>query len=141
MYPRIKKSIRPKRKQDYSFPDGTKPSRKQWISHGQIHPDKRWIIHWWGRWDRARIGLEIAEWEKQGKIVYRPRIHYTVELRESVRVRGKPTPRTRKVWFLKSTDSDRVKFYRRVTSDLLTLGIDSAEAERIVSLIKKRIET
>ena len=142
MYTRIKKSIRPRRKQDFAFPDGTSPEPKQWIEGGRVRPDARWILDYWGRWDRARLNLEIAEWERKGMLVYTPRIYYKIELRETVRIAGKPIPKTLKTWFIQERDfisNSLREFWQGVSTDLRESGVTRLEATRIKEKIAELI--
>lgn len=142
MYTRIKKSVRPRRKQDYSFPDGTKPERKQWIEGGVVRPDSRWIRNYWGRWDRARLGDEVAEWERRGLLIYTPRTYFKIELRHCTIIDGKRRPKTLKTWFIQKRDLEESwqELRNKISKDLAAFGLSYAAVSRIHKKIAKDIE-
>jgi hypothetical protein len=114
----------------------------QWIEGGRVRPDARWILDYWGRWDRARLNLEIAEWERKGMLTYSARVYYKIELRKTVRIAGKPTPKTLKTWFIQERDfveNSLREFWRRVNADLMGFGLNDLEISNIKAKIAKVI--
>lgn len=140
MFPRVRRVIRPPRKKDYFLPDGTVPRpRSRWTETVQAKEPYKL------RYAYNRMTLEkLAYFAERGELVYVPRVYYKVELRQSIRIDGKPHPvaKTVKTWFIKESDlkgSALREFWKAISDDLAGFGLDRNQTNRIKSKIAEDI--
>lgn len=122
------------------MPDGTVPRpRGRWSE--TVQAKEPYVL----RYTYNRMTLaDLARFERLGELVYVPRVYYKVELRQSVRIDGKPHPvaKTVKTWFIKESDLKGFalrEFWKAISDDLAGFGLNRNEVNRIKAKIAEDI--